>query len=199
MLDHVFTDAIGALRDAMEDALLERLAMEEQFQNDVLLGDLSWETSYGMPGEGRPPKVRADISLYWSTWSQAAFRSWYLAEELPDHPSIDIEIGMRIQRLRTPPDPHLVFAALPDESPPVGHETLSRSGPTVETLYDLDLAPLEHAIEITYEGVYELDEETLADGSRLDEDFKAMGGWIASVLVRLGDLDLEFVPPSEKD
>lgn len=198
MLDHVFTDAIGALRDAMEDALLERLAMEEQFQNDVLLGDLSWETSYGMPGEGRPPKVRADISLYWSTWSQAAFRSWYLAEELPDHPSIDIEIGMRIQRLRTPPDPHVVFAALPHESPPVGHDTLDRSGPTVETLYGLDLSPLEHAIEVTYEGVYELDEDTLADGSRLDEDFKAMGGWIASMLVRLGDLELEFVPPSDR-
>lgn len=198
MLDHVFTDAIGALRDAMEDALLERLAMEEQFQNDVLLGDLSWETSYGVPGEGRPPKVRADVSLYWSTWSQAAFRSWYLAEELPDHPSIDIEIGLRIQRLRTSPDPHVVFAALPEESPPVGHESLERSGPTVETLYDVDLSPLEHAIEVTYEGVYELDEETLADGSRLDEDFKAMGGWIASLLVRLGDLDLEFVPPSER-
>lgn len=198
MLDHVFTDAIGALRDAMEDALLERLAMEEQFQNDVLLGDLSWETSYGMPGEGRPPKVRADISLYWSTWSQAAFRSWYLAEELPDHPSIDIEIGMRIQRLSSRPDPGVVFSALPQESPPVGHERLERSGPTVETLYDVDLSPLEHAIEITYEGVYELDEDTLADGSRLDDDFKAMGGWIASLLVRLGDLDLEFIPPSDK-
>lgn len=198
MLDHVFTDAIGALRDALEDALLERLAMEEQFQNDVLLGDLSWETSYGIPGEGHPPKVRADISLYWSTWSQAAFRSWYLAEELPDHPSIDIEIGMRIQRLRSHPDPKVVFDTLPSESPPVGGETLERSGPTVETLYDLDLSPIEHAIEVTYEGVYELDEDVLADGSRLDEDFKAIGGWIASLLVRLSDLDLEFTPPSER-
>lgn len=198
MLDHVFTDAIGALRDAMEDALLERLAMEEQFQSDVLLGDLSWETSYGMPGEGRPPKVRADISLYWSTWSQAAFRSWYLAEELPDHPSIDVEIGLRIQRLRAEPDPRVVFDVLPEQSPPIGNDTLDRSGPTVETLYDVDLTPLEHAIEVTYDGVYELDEEALADGSRLDEDFKAMGGWIASVLVRLGDLELEFVPPSDK-
>ncbi len=199
MLDHVFTDAIGALRDAMENALLERLAMEEQFQNDVLLGDLSWETSYGVPGEGRPPKVRADISLYWSTWSQAAFRSWYLAEELPDHPSIDIEVGLRIQRLANTPDPATFFNVLPEESPPVGDETLERSGPTVETLYARDLSTIEHAIEITYEGVYELDEDTLADGSLLDEHFKAMGGWIASVLVKLGDLDLEFLPPSEKD
>lgn len=199
MLDHVFTDAIGALRDAMENALLERIAMEEQFQTDVLLGDLSWETSYGLPGEGRPPKVRADVSLYWSTWSQAAFRSWYLAEELPDHPSIDIEVGLRIQRLANPPEPEKVFSVLPEESAPLGEETLERSGPTVETLYDTDLNALEHAIEVTYEGVYELDEETLADGSLLDEHFKAMGGWIASVLVRLGDLDFEFLAPSERD
>ena len=38
MLDHVFTDAIGALRDILEQALLERQAFEERFQVDVLLG-----------------------------------------------------------------------------------------------------------------------------------------------------------------
>ena len=39
MLDHVFTDAIGALRDSLERAFLERQAFEERFQVDVLLGD----------------------------------------------------------------------------------------------------------------------------------------------------------------
>ena len=39
MLDHVFTAAIGALRDALEAALLERMAPEERFQVDVLLGE----------------------------------------------------------------------------------------------------------------------------------------------------------------
>src|SRR5215216_5503888 len=57
MLDHVFTDAIGALRDAFEGAFLERQAFEEHFQVDVLLGDVTWETSYGLPGEGLPPRV----------------------------------------------------------------------------------------------------------------------------------------------
>ena len=52
MLDHVFTDAIGALRDALENALLERQAFEERFHTDVLLGDLIWATSYVIPGEG---------------------------------------------------------------------------------------------------------------------------------------------------
>ena len=52
MLDHVFTDAIGALRDVFENALLERQAFEERFQMDFLLGDVTWETTYGQPGEG---------------------------------------------------------------------------------------------------------------------------------------------------
>ena len=56
MLDHVFTDAIGALRDTVESALLERQAFEERFQADVLLGDLTWETPYlgraARPGPG---------------------------------------------------------------------------------------------------------------------------------------------------
>jgi hypothetical protein len=32
MLDHLFTDAISALRDAFESAFLERLAFEEQLE-----------------------------------------------------------------------------------------------------------------------------------------------------------------------
>ncbi len=39
-----------------------------------------------------------------------------------------------------------------------------------------------------------LDEKTLEDGSTLDEHFAAMGGWIAATLVRLGDLQLAYLP-----
>ena len=92
MLDHVFTDAIGALRDALESALLERQALEERFQTDVLLGDVNWETSYGIPGEGLPPRVQADVSCVWPTWSQTAYRSWYVDEEYTEPPRIEIEI-----------------------------------------------------------------------------------------------------------
>lgn len=199
MLDHVFTDAIGALRDALEKALLERQAFEERFQADVLLGDLTWETSYGLPGEGLPPRVRADLTLEWPTWSQAAYRSWYIEEELPELPRIDIEVVLRIQRLVSPPDPRRVLDALPPESPAIGGERLHRSGPTVEAVSNEDLTETEHAIEVSYEGSYELDEATLADGSILDDHFSAMGGWISSTLVRLGDLNFEFLPPLEKD
>ena len=85
MLDHVFTDAIGALRDAMENAFLERQAFEERFQADVLLGDLTWETSYGLPGEGSPPRVRADITMDWPTWAQTSYRNWYIGEPFDEH------------------------------------------------------------------------------------------------------------------
>ncbi len=199
MLDHVFTDAIGALRDALENALLERQAFEERFHTDVLLGDLTWETSYGIPGEGLPPRVRADLTLEWPTWSQTAYRSWYIEEELPEAPTIDIEVVLRIQRLVEAPDPRRVLDVLPSESPMIGSERLTRSGPTVEAVSNDDLTETEHAIEVSYEGSYELDEATLADGSILDDHFSAMGGWISSTLVRLGDLNFAFLPPLEKE
>ena len=197
MLDHVFTDAIGALRDALEKALLERQAFEERFQADVLLGDLTWETSYSLPGEGIAPRVRCDITLEWLTWSQTAYRSWYIEEEFGEPPRIEIEVVLRIQRLTERAEPEAVLSILPNESPAIGAETLRRSGPTLESTFSPDLDEVEHAIEVSYEGFYELDESTLADGSVLDEHFSAMGGWIASVLVRIGDLKMAFLPPLE--
>ena len=113
MLDHVFTDAIGALRDVFEAALLERQAFEERFQVDVLLGDMTWETSYGLPGEGLPPRVQADITLTWPTWAQSAYRSWYIGEPMDEPPRIKVEIVLRVQRLATAPDPALLPATLP--------------------------------------------------------------------------------------
>ncbi len=194
MLDHVFTDAIGALRDALEHALLERQAFEERLHTDVLLGDLTWETSYGLPGEGTPPRVRADLTLQWPTWSQTAYRSWYIDEELAELPRIDIEVVMRIQRLASSPEPSKVLAVLPRESPQISGETLKRSGATVETVHSSDLRKCEHALEVSYEGTYELDEPALADGSILDQHFSAIGGWISSTLVKLGDLDMKYLP-----
>ncbi len=191
MLDHVFTDAIGALRDAFETARLERQAFEERFQSDVLLGDLMWQTSYGLPGEGLPPRVQADITCSWPTWSQTAYRSWYVDEEFTEPPRIEIEIVFRRQQLLTLPDPAVVVGALPLDSPRIGREALTRSGPTVESIYGHDLDKPEYAIEVSYEGAYELDETGLADGSTLDQHFGALGGWIAATLMTVGDLSLD--------
>ena len=49
MLDHVFTDAIGALRDALEGARLERLALEERFQADVVLQCRAYRRKVSVP------------------------------------------------------------------------------------------------------------------------------------------------------
>jgi hypothetical protein len=199
MLDHVFTDAIGALRDAFEGAMLERQAFEERFQVDVLLGDMTWETSYGLPGEGLPPRVQADITLEWPTWAQSAYRSWYIGEPFDEGPRIEIEIVLRVQRLAASPDPALLLGALPPQSTAIGSERLQRSGPTLETMFSSeDLSDSEFAIEVSYEGSYELDEATLADGSILDDHFGAMGGWISSTLVRVGDLKFDFLPPMDE-
>jgi hypothetical protein len=199
MLDHVYTDAIAALRDVLENALLEPQLIEERLHADVLAGDLTWQTAYSLPGEGNPPRVQADLTLEWSTWSQSAYRSWRLGETPGDPPRIGIEIVLRVQRLRLPPAPQSVLAALSSSTITVGPVQLERPGPRVETAWDDSLADPEHAIEVGYEGSYELDEQTLDDAGLLDGHFAAMGGWIASTLVRLADLDLDFLPPDEEE
>ncbi len=211
MLDHVFTDAIGALRDAFEAAFLERQAFDEHFQVDVLLGDLSWETSYGLPGEGQPPRVVAHITFDWPTWSQTSYRRWYVDEVLDQLPAIEIEIVFRVQRLDQQPSPSIVADVVSDTSPLIGDGRLERAGTTVEITYadGADRDPVtgegdddgagSFALEVTYEGLYELAEQTLADGAStlLDEHFGALGGWIASTLVKLGDLKLGFLPADD--
>ncbi len=200
MLDHVFTDAISALREAFEAAFLERQAFEEHFQSDVLLGDLTWETSYGLPGEGEPPRVVAHITLDWPAWSQASYRQWYVEEELERRPAIEIEIVLRVQRLAQPADADTLYAAMRDLSPLLGDDRLERAGLTTEIAHadpaDPDPGTTEYAVEITYEGLYELAEETVADGTStlLDDHFGTLGGWITSTLVKLGDLHLAFLP-----
>lgn len=218
MLDHVFSDAISALRDAFANAFLERQAFDEHFHSDVLLGDLVWETSYGLPGEGRPPRVIAHVTLTWPSWSQAIYRAWYTDEIFHESPEIEMEIVFRVQRLSSQPDANLVEDIAPIKSPRIGHANLDREGITVEINHtsqseisnksgksnksdksNLTDAKIEYALEVTYQGSYELAEETLQDGTNklLDENFGALGSWIATTLVKLGDLKLTFLPADE--
>ena len=196
MIDHVFTDVISALRDAFERAFLERQAFEEHFQVDVMLGDVTWETSYGLPGEGLPPRVVAHVTFDWPSWSQTAYRRWYVDEKVDEQPSIEMEIVLRIQRIKDLPDLDPVRRALPTSSPLIGNGRLERAGLTLETNHLDDDGLIEHAIEATFEGMYELAEESLADGAStlLDDHFGALGGWVAAMLVKMGDLKYEFLP-----
>src|SRR5271157_780205 len=136
MIDHILLDVIAALRGAFEGALLEQQAVEERFQVDVFLGDVSFETSYSLPGEGNPPRVRADLSLDWPTWSQSAYRSWSIGEPPAEPPELVVEIALRMQRLAAMPDPATVLAALSSEGPEFGSERLERSGPMIEQVFE---------------------------------------------------------------
>ena len=200
MLDHVFTDAIGALRDAFGNAFLERQAFEEHLHSDVLLGDLVWATSYGLPGEGQPPRVVAHITFTWPSWSQATYRAWYVEEIYHEAPVIEMEIVFRLQRLASLPDAMQIAGVAPLTSPRLGSQQLTRDSISSETITTTNTQrPIDHAAEIVYQGAYELSEETLADGTNatLDQHFGSLGGWVASTLVKLGDLQFAYHPADD--
>ena len=105
MLDHLFTHLVASHRRAFEAALLQRQAVEERFQVDVFLGDVSFETSYSLPGEDRPARIRVDTSLDWPTWSQTAYRSWAIGDDPEEPPEVLVEIAFRVQGLAEAPEP----------------------------------------------------------------------------------------------
>ncbi len=198
MLDHVLLDVISAIRRAFDSALLQRQALEERFQADVFLGDLAWETSYSLPGEGTPPRVRADLSLDWPTWSQSAYRSWSIGEPPADLPELLVEVALRVQRLARPPDLAQVTEVLPGSSPLIGAESLDRSGITIEQVHESEGPEVHCAMEVSYEGTIALDEAAMEEPAKLDERLGTLGKWVASTLVRLADLQLDFLPADEE-
>jgi hypothetical protein len=198
MIDHILLDVIGALRDAFEGALLEQQAVEERFQVDVFLGDVSFETSYSLPGEGSPPRVRADLSLEWPTWSQSAYRSWSIGEPPAEPPELVLELTLRLQRLASLPEPAVVAAAVGEDPPTVLGERLERSGPMLERVVDAPGAPETCAVELTFQASVRLEEAVLEEPAKLDNEVSGLARWVASALVRLADLDLPFLPPDEE-
>ena len=199
MLDHVFTDAIGALRDSLERAFLERQAFEERFQVDVLLGDVTWETSYGLPGRGpaapgagRPHARLADVGA-------DRLPVVDIGEPFSDPPRIEIELVLRVQRLAEAPDPEPRAGGAARGQRADRVRAARAVGPDHRDGVLGRPDEREYAIEVSYEGSYDLDEATLADGTILDDHLSAMGGWIASTLVKLGDLTLPFLPPVDDD
>jgi hypothetical protein len=199
MLDHVLLDVIAEMREAFEESLLEPLAIEERFQVDVFLGDLSFSTSYSLPGEDRPPRLRADIGLDWPTWSQSAYRSWSIGEPPPEPPELAVEVALRVQRLATTPAVGSVLEALASLTAGGGRLELSHSGTTTETYYEPGATQAPAAVEISYQGTIRLDEEVLESPERLTGELAGLARFVASSLVRLGDLGLMFLPRSEED
>jgi hypothetical protein len=204
VLDHPLVDVIGTIRDSFDRALLQRQAVEERFQVDVFLGDVSWETSYSLPGEEQPPRVRADLSLDWPTWSQTAYRSWSIGEPPDEMPEVVIEVALRVQRMAEAPDTEKVMAALPVTGPLGDPMDLVRTATTIEQVRtDADggsgAGALRWAAEATYEGSVRFTEQQLDDPSAIAPVFDGLTRWIASTLVTLADLPFSFLPPGEDE
>jgi hypothetical protein len=203
MLDHVFAQLVTAFRSSFEAALLQRQAVEERFQVDVFLGDVSFETSYSLPGEERPARIRVDLSLDWPTWSQTSYRSWAIGEEPDELPEVLVEIAFRVQGLRGVPETAPLIGVLPRTLDVLGDDPLVRGSTTIEQLLAGDgddlLAEggggqLECAVEVSYEGSCQLDEAVLEDAGVLESSLAPVGRAVASVLVRIGDLPFDFRP-----
>lgn len=199
MLDHVFTQLVASHRHAFETALLQRQAVEERFQVDVFLGDVSFETSYSLPGEERPARIRVDTSLDWPTWSQTAYRSWAIGEEPDELPEVLVEIAFRVQGLDGVPGAGPLLETLPAHLEVLGGDPLVRGTATIEQV----LAATDHeselpecAIEVSYEGSCQLDEAILENPSTLDDALVPFGRAVASLLVQIGDLPFSYLPPT---
>jgi hypothetical protein len=232
MLDHLFIDTVGALRAALDESLLERAGQEDRLVYDLFTGDLVWETSVSLPGDGDPPRVNADLSMDWQMWSQSAWRGVTAGEAVDDPPEIGIEVVFRVQRLARRPALSTVLSVLPEESPELGADKLARSALIIEESYEEEGAEPEVAAEVAYEGSYRLPAPTPEEseakeasifpgwsGPRLSagdalrsrsgptrqvseatqETLRGLGTWVASTLVRLADLDLEYLPPLEPE
>jgi hypothetical protein len=193
MLDHVFTQLVASHRNAFEAALLERQAVEERFQVDVFLGDVSFETSYSLPGEERPARIRVDTSLDWPTWSQTAYRSWAIGDDPGEPPEVLVEIAFRVQGLDGVPAAAPLLATLPEHLDVLG-EPLVRGPATIELVLLDGFDEPECAIEVAYEGSCAVDEALLEDPKSIDEAMAPLGRSVASLLVRMGDLPFIFRP-----
>jgi hypothetical protein len=200
VFDHLLVDVIGTIRASFDRALLQRQAVEERFQVDVFLGDVSWETSYSLPGEEQPPRVRADLSLDWPTWSQTSYRSWSIGEPPDEMPEVVIEVALRVQRMAEAPDTEKVMAVLPITGPLGDPMDLVRTATTIEQVRtEPDAGALRWAAEATYEGSVRFSEQQLEDPSTVEPVFDALTRWIASTLISLADLPFTFLPAGEDD
>lgn len=154
MLDHVFLDVVNVLERALDDSLLQRSRHEDRLLTDMLSGDVVWETSVSLPGDGHPPLVLADLTLDWSTWSQSAWRSWAMGEPIEEPPDIGMEVVLRLQRLAETPETAALLEVIDglERRVPVEIEVFERVGTVVHRELENAAGPAGTAVEVTFEG-----------------------------------------------
>ncbi len=70
-----------------------------------------------------------------------------------------------------------------------------RAAPVIEQVHEPGEAGPRFAVETSYQGTIRLDEAALEDADSLAAPAGQLARWVASVLVRLGDLRLTYLPP----
>ena len=78
-------------------------------------------------------------------------------------------------------------------------EPLEREGPMVQQHLDPSAGTAQFAVEVSYVGLARLPVEVLEEPSRLDGHIGPLGAWVATSLVALADMELEFVPPEMEE
>ena len=199
MLDHAFLDAISATRLSLEAAMLERVSVEEQFQTDVLLGDLNFETSYALPGnQDQHSSIVADLAMGWSSFSQAAMRSLFIGESPDEDPSVMLSVTFQVRDLRAAPDASALRATLSDEFPDLQGSSWYGPSLSMTTRY-LKNDEQMFNFSISSDGEVLLNEDTLVNDRGTEKVFAPLGQWIASRLVKLSDYPFDFAKqPSRK-
>jgi hypothetical protein len=194
MLDHLFLRFLSTLRSSLADSMLERAELEEQLHHDLLLGDVTFETSYSLPGESDPPRVRVDLTAEWPAWSQSAYRSWSVGEGMDESLEIVLEVAVRFMGLAGDPTAITdeLSARLPKRSQPILSAPMELARITIEKVSEFATGEQETNAEAVYETTLTLDEAILEDVSQLDTAVGRLTGWIASVLVLASDIPLSY-------
>ena len=197
MLDHAFLDTIAAVQTSFEVALLERAAGEEQFQSDLLMGDLSFDTSYTLPGsaDGRAhhASIAVDAALLWNTFSQSALRSVMIGEEPEEAPVVGLEITFRVRHMSTPPEVAGVLATL-QRQPMLSLGGVKLAGPRamLTTTYSPNGDTESSILSVSFDEEVPLQTETIVEERGLEKLFADLGGWCAAQLVALSDYPFSF-------
>lgn len=194
MIDNVFFDLIDALKQSLETSMLEQLPNEEHIMLDVFVGDMHFQASYCLPGEIIPSNLRVDMDLEWPVWNQSIYKSWALGESEPEPMELGIEISVRAVGLSEPADMSKILSELEKSSPQSVSIPIDLSSTvTSQTTLGDDLG-IEYELEINYDGSLILEEFSFMRRIEFEETFKQVGPWLASILVKLSDLPLKFLP-----
>jgi hypothetical protein len=187
MLDHPFFGVVAQLRETTAAAFLQ-LGNEESLTSDLLSGSLAYEATFLLPGETVPLRQLVEVSLDWPTWSQTSWRAEATGEFSEEAQELIVVVTFRLLGLSRPPDATRVLAALPADAD-FGGQALRRTNLLVEHSHHVTGEVVDITAELNYEEMVDVP----ADGF----DLQGFGPWLASVLVRMGDLKLEFRPPEE--